>query len=57
MSLDTAPLKAKDAPDLGPFDWADPFLLNDQLDEDERMIAGSARSFAQEKLQPRVIRA
>ncbi len=58
MSLDApATLKAKDAPDLGTFDWADPFYLNDQLSEDERMISDSARSFAQEKLAPRVIKA
>ena len=37
--------------------WEDPFLLNDQLTEDERMIQDSARIYAQEKLQPRVIRA
>ncbi|MDK3072647.1 acyl-CoA dehydrogenase [Sedimentitalea sp. JM2-8] len=47
-------LKAKDSPDLGSFDWADPFRLEDQLSEDERMIAASARAYAQEKLQPRV---
>ncbi|MBZ8119366.1 acyl-CoA dehydrogenase [Roseovarius sp. LXJ103] len=58
MSLDAPQtLKAKDAPDLGTFDWADPFYLNDQLSEDERMIADSARSFAAEKLAPRVIKA
>ena len=55
---DTKPaLKAKDAPDLGSFDWADPFRLADQLTEDERMIAESARAYAQEKLQPRVTKA
>ncbi len=47
-------LKPKDAPDLGGFDWADPLRLDDQLTEDERMIAASARAYAQEKLQPRV---
>lgn len=47
-------LKATDAPDLGSFDWADPFFLNDQLSEEERMITDSARAYAQEKLQPRV---
>nr|WP_309502271.1 acyl-CoA dehydrogenase [uncultured Roseovarius sp.] len=57
MSLDAPKIKAKDAPDLSNFDWQDPFRLNDQLEEDERMIAESARSFAQEKLQPRVIKA
>ncbi len=54
----TAPtLKAKDAPDLGLFDWEDPFRLNDQLTEEERMLRDAARSYAQEKLQPRIIAA
>ena len=47
-------LKPKDAPDLGRFDWEDPFRLVDQLTEEERLISESARSYAQEKLQPRV---
>ncbi|WP_300066137.1 acyl-CoA dehydrogenase [uncultured Ruegeria sp.] len=50
-------LRAKDAPDLGQFAWDDPFRLADQLTEDERMIADSARAYAQEKLQPRVTEA
>jgi glutaryl-CoA dehydrogenase len=37
-----------------PFDWTDPFLLEDQLSEEERAIRDSARGFAQERLQPRV---
>lgn len=37
------------------FDWSDPFLLDDQLTEDERMIRDAARAYAQEALQPRVI--
>ena len=53
-SQPTPSLKPKDAPDLGSFDWADPFLFDDQLSEDERMIAASARAYAQEKLHPRV---
>ena len=57
MTLDAPELKAKDAPDLSGFDWQDPFRLSDQLEEDERMIAESARAYAQEKLQPRVIKA
>lgn len=57
MTLDAPQLKAKDAPDLAAFDWEDPFRLTDQLEEDERMIAESARAYAQEKLQPRVIKA
>jgi len=50
-------LKAKDAPDLGRFDWEDPFRLNDQLTEEERMLRDAARAHAQEKLQPRVVAA
>jgi glutaryl-CoA dehydrogenase len=34
--------------------WDDPLLLDDQLTEEERMIRDSVRTFAQEKLQPRV---
>jgi glutaryl-CoA dehydrogenase len=37
------------------FDWEDPFLLEEQLSDEERMIRDSARGYAQEKLQPRVI--
>ena len=55
---DTKPaLRAKDAPDLGRFTWDDPFRLSDQLTEDERLIADSARAYAQERLQPRVTEA
>ncbi|WP_299660341.1 acyl-CoA dehydrogenase [uncultured Ruegeria sp.] len=55
---DTKPvLRAKDAPELGSFNWDDPFRLSDQLEEDERLIADSARAYAQEKLQPRVTKA
>jgi glutaryl-CoA dehydrogenase len=39
------------------FDWADPFNLDDQLSEEERMIRDAARGFAQDVLQPRVIAA
>mgnify|MGYP003349397479 CR=1 FL=1 len=31
----TAPLRAKSAPGRASFDWADPFLLDDQLTEEE----------------------
>ena len=57
LSQDAPTLRAKDAPDLGRFDWQDPLRLTDQLSEDERMIADSARSYASEKLAPRVIEA
>ncbi len=48
---------ANDAPELSPFDWADAFLLDSQLTEDERMLRDAARTFAQERLQTRVIEA
>ncbi|WP_375228806.1 acyl-CoA dehydrogenase [Roseobacter sp. S98] len=57
MNAEAPVLKAKDAPDLGSFDWSDPFRLSDQLSEDERMIRDSAAAYAQEKLQPRVVEA
>ena len=47
-------LKPKDAPSLARFDWADPFLLEDQLDEDERMLRDAAQAFAADRLSPRV---
>ena len=42
---------------MQPFDWSDPFDLDDQLSEDERMIRDAARAYAQDRLQPRVIEA
>jgi glutaryl-CoA dehydrogenase len=54
---DQPKLKPKDAPDLGRFDWQDPFRLDEQLTEEERMLRDGARAYAQEKLQPRVIAA
>ncbi|HCQ82217.1 MAG TPA: acyl-CoA dehydrogenase [Rhodobiaceae bacterium] len=40
---------------IGKFAWEDPFLLTEQLTEEERLISESARAFARERLQPRVI--
>jgi glutaryl-CoA dehydrogenase len=48
------------APELKPkpeFQWDDPFLLEDQLTEDERMVRDSARAYCQERLLPRVLEA
>ena len=42
---------------MTPFDWQDPFALDAQLSEDERMIRDAAHAFAQSELQPRVIEA
>ncbi|MBT5931252.1 MAG: acyl-CoA dehydrogenase [Rhodobacteraceae bacterium] len=54
MPKDMPNLSAKDAPDLGSFNWEDPLLLEQQLSDEERMIRDSARAYAQEKLQPRI---
>jgi len=40
--------------DKNAFTWDDPFLLDDQLTEEERMIRETANAYAQEKLFPRV---
>jgi glutaryl-CoA dehydrogenase len=39
------------------FNWEDPFLLSDQLTEDETMIRQAARDYCQDKLAPRVLEA
>lgn len=36
------------------FNWEDPFLLDQQLSEEESMVRDTARQYAQEKLLPRV---
>ena len=55
MDMSAPELKPKDRPDLSSFNWQDPFLLSDQLSEEERMIADTAASFAAEKLLPRIL--
>jgi glutaryl-CoA dehydrogenase len=40
-----------------PLNWQDPFLLEDELTEEERMVRDSARSYARGKLMPRIIEA
>ncbi len=42
------------APPEEAFQWDDPFLLEDQLGEEERMIRDAARAFAEAELAPRV---
>jgi len=39
------------------FNWQDPFLLEQQLSDDERMIKAAAAAYCQDKLQPRVVEA
>ncbi len=38
----------------GAFNWEDPFLLDSQLTEEERLVRDTARSYAREQLAPRV---
>ncbi len=39
------------------FEWDDPFRLDDQLSDEERMIRDTARDYAQDRLQPRILAA
>ena len=39
------------------FNWQDPFLLDSQLSDDERMVREAAAAYCQDKLQPRVVQA
>jgi glutaryl-CoA dehydrogenase len=44
-------------PVIKPFDWEDPFALDEQLSDEERMVRDTAENYAQAELQPRVTRA
>ncbi len=39
------------------FQWDDPFLLEEQLDDEERMVRDAARDYCQGKLMPRILEA
>ena len=39
------------------FAWDDPFLFEDQLTDDERLIQSTAREYAQNRLMPRILEA
>ncbi len=55
MNAEPAVAKAHTAKTARPdFVWQDPFLLEDELSEDERMIRDAARQYCQDKLMPRV---
>ena len=41
------------AGDWGKFNWQDPFNLDDQLTDEERLVRDTAANYAQEKLAPR----
>ncbi len=57
MEADTAVARRRPAPREAEFDWADPFLLEEALTEEERMVRDSARDYCREKLLPRVLEA
>ncbi|MGR3493144.1 MAG: acyl-CoA dehydrogenase [Shimia sp.] len=54
MNAPTTSFATGKGPDLAPFEWADPFLIEQQLGEDERMLRDAAATFAASELQPRV---
>ena len=39
------------------FQWDDPFLLDQQLDDEERMVRDAAREYCQARLMPRILEA
>ncbi len=47
-------MSTKESAGKAGFQWDDPFLLDDQLSDEERMVRDSARAYCQEKLMPRV---
>jgi glutaryl-CoA dehydrogenase len=52
MNRHTPPGTLKPESSSAPFQWDDPFLLEDQLNEDERMIRDAAQAFAADVLAP-----
>ena len=52
LALETAPRRSPSS-----FNWQDPFLLDEQLSDDERMIRDTARDFAADRLLPGVVEA
>jgi glutaryl-CoA dehydrogenase len=53
MTAEPARAKAPASP-KAEFKWDDPFLLETQLNEDERLIRDAAHQYAQDKLMPRI---
>jgi glutaryl-CoA dehydrogenase len=55
IKLDAADKPFDPSPEASaPFSWEDPFYLEDQLTEDERMVRDSAKAYCADKLMPRV---
>ena len=57
MTVTTSTSSSREARAKASFQWDDPFLFEEQLSEDERMIRDTARDFTQGELLPRVIEA
>ena len=55
MNVETK-VEAKEKPRFT-YRWEDPFLLEEQLTDEERMVYETAKNYAQEKLLPRVLTA
>ena len=55
MAAERHDAKQKGVPSA--FQWDDPFRLDEQLSEDERMVRDSARDYCQDKLMPRIVEA
>ncbi len=51
------PKKPKMSQTANPFQWDDPFLLEELLSDEEKMIRDIARDYAQNKLMPRILKA
>ncbi len=54
MAEPSAAAAAGAAAEARGFDWSDPLLLDDQLNDEEILIRDTARSFAEQELRPRV---
>ena len=55
--MDSVSADVNKRPKKAVFDWADPFGLESQLTEEERMVSDMARGYADEYLAPRIIEA
>ena len=56
-ALQAVPSTKAKATELGRFQWDDPFLFDQQLSDEERLIRDSVREFADSQLMPRITKA
>ena len=54
---EAAPAASPEEPAKPSFAWEDPLLLEEQLEEDERMVRDAARDYCQGQLMPRILEA